>query len=135
MSCWRECSCKLKTVDMDKDILKRALDKMGMDIDDRKKVATSYGAFESNEANVDGAFIKDGENIQLGYVMDDGTGHFGIRGDFWGTGIDSESFLEDVSQQYMAEAFRTRFRSRRWVIQKDSVNADGEIEIVFKTAV
>lgn len=129
MSCWRECNCELKNVK--EDILKKALARMNMGIDSRKRVGTSYGTFESNSAAVDGAFTLNGKELPLGYVLADAEGKFGIRGDFWNTGLDSETFLGQLGQYYTEENIKQNALDQFFVVDSATVNADGDTEIVL----
>lgn len=133
MSCWRECNCALTEVK--EDILKKAAANMGLTIDGRTQIGTSYGTYERNHANVDGAFSRNGNELPIGYVFDDGTGHFGIRGDFWMTGIDSETFLGQLGEEYVKEAVIAGARSAHYVVRSTTVNADGDTEIVIRQSV
>jgi len=85
MSCWRKCASVIKDTDI--DILKEAAEKMGLGIDTSiKRVSTSYGISDTNSANVDGAFIKNGQKLELGYVLKGSSGNLEVIGDFWSTG-------------------------------------------------
>ena len=133
MSCWRECNCALTEVK--EDILKKAAANMGLGIDGRTHVGTSYGTYEKNDADVDGAFTQNGKELPIGFVYNDGTGHFGIRGDFWSTGLDSSNFLGTLGEEYVKEAVLAGARSAHYIVRSTSVNADGDTEIVIRQSV
>lgn len=100
MSCWRECASQVHNTNL--ETLKQAAERMGLGINENvKRVATSYGNYERNEGNVNGAFTKNGRPLQLGYVLsskEDNT--LKIVGDFWSTGLSSETFMGELGQIY-----------------------------------
>jgi len=97
MSCWRTYTCDvLKNVD--KEIVIEALKNMGLGLDeDAKRV---YGVFEERNSICDAVLTKNGKRISMGVLFDDGTGHLMLVGDFWGTGLNSEVFQDELSRAY-----------------------------------
>lgn len=136
MSCWREYNANLKNVD--KDILREACKRMGMDLDESvKHIETTYGSYEHNEGTVDAAIVKDGRQLQLGLVYADANaeGKLGVRGDFWGTGIDQATFVGQLGQYYQEIAAPRALENAGWTIENTEINADGDTEIeLYMTA-
>ena len=128
MSCWRHCSCTLSNVD--EKILQEAAKKMGLSIDAGiNNVATSYGNYEQNSANVDGAFVKNGRQLQLGYLLKGADGKFEIIGDFYSTGLDSERFIMTLGQLYQEINIQIQAELMGYTVDHVSVNAEGDTEI------
>jgi len=112
-------------------ILKEAVKKMGLGIDENvKKIGTSYGNYESNKANVDGAFTKDGHQLQLGYVLKGKDGHFNVTGDFWSTGLNAETFLGELGQRYQEINIQEIATLNGYTVRTVETNAQGDTEIV-----
>lgn len=129
MSCWKKCSSSITNVDL--DTLKAAANKMGVGINTQTKyVSTSYGFGDSNGASVDGAFVFKGRQLQLGFVTDKKTGEFQVVGDFWGTGLNSESFMGSLGQIYREIQIQQQAELMGYTI--DSVTTDAEGNTVIE---
>ena len=128
MSCWRQCSCVLKNVN--KAMLKQAAEKMGLGIDESvKTIGTSYGNYERNRGTVDGAFVKDGKQLQLGYVLVGQDGNLNVVGDFWSTGLNSETFLGTLGQLYQEINIQAQLELQGYTVDRVETNAQGDTEI------
>ena len=128
MSCWRHCSCTLSNVD--EKILQEAAKKMELSIDTSiKTVGTSYGNYERNTANVDGAFVKNGRQLQLGYLLKGAYGKFEIIGDFYSTGLDPERFIMTLGQLYQEINIQIQAELMGYTVDHVGVNAEGDTEI------
>ena len=128
MSCWRTVSSVIKNVN--EETLKEAAKKMGLDIDTKvKNVATSYGMNDSNRSSVDGCFVQNGRRLQLGYQLKNSNGNFTVVGDFWNTGLNSESFVGTLGQLYQEIAIQQQLELQGYTIESVEVNAQGDTEI------
>lgn len=128
MSCWRQCSCVLKNVNM--AYLKEAAKKMGLEIDESvKTIGTSYGNYERNRGTVDGAFVKNGKQLQLGYVLAGEDGNLNVVGDFWSTGLNSETFLGTLGQLYQEINIQAQLELQGYTVENVTTNAQGDTEI------
>lgn len=128
MSCWRQCSCVLKNVNM--AYLKEAAKKMGLEIDESvKSIGTSYGNYERNRGTVDGAFVKNGKQLQLGYVLVGEDGNLNVVGDFWSTGLNSETFLGTLGQLYQEINIQAQLELQGYTVESVVTNAQGDTEI------
>lgn len=128
MSCWRKCASVIKDTDI--DILKEAAKKMDLDINTSiKRVGTSYGAYDTNSANVDGAFMKRGQTLQLGYVLKGNSGNLEIVGDFWSTGLNNETFLGTLGQLYREIQIQQQAEMMGYTIDSVTTNAQGDTVI------
>lgn len=128
MSCWRQCSCVLKNVNM--AYLKEAAKKMGLEIDESvKTIGTSYGNYERNRGTVDGAFVKNGKQLQLGYVLAGEDGNLNVVGDFWSTGLNSETFLGTLGQLYQEINIQAQLELQGYTVESVVTNAQGDTEI------
>lgn len=128
MSCWRKCASVIQDTDL--DILKEAAEKMGLGIDTNiKRVGTSYGAYDTNSANVDGAFTKHGDKLQLGYVLKGTSGSLEIVGDFWSTGLNNETFLGTLGQLYREIQIQQQAEMMGYTVDSVTTNAQGDTVI------
>lgn len=125
MSCWRNYSCaSLKNVD--KDFLMRALQEMGLGLNNNTKIV---GRYESREANVDGALTRNGEELPLGLTIcgDDGCVH--VAGDFWSTGLNETKFTEDLGRIYQKINMVAQAELAGYTVENVEETADGGVEI------
>lgn len=128
MSCWRKCSSVIENADI--DILGAAAEQMGLKINTSvKRVATSYGFNDSNSANVDGSFVKNGKNLQLGYVLNSKGGNLEVVGDFWSTGLNHESFLGTLGQLYREIQIQQQAELMGYTIDSVSTDTQGNTVI------
>lgn len=97
MSCWRTYSCEaLKNVD--KELAKKALEKMGVQVDESVKfINAPYAVSETKSGSCDAGFIKNGQAVPVGVIWKNADGLMEIVGDFWNTGIDEEEFMNTVA--------------------------------------
>lgn len=127
MSCWRTYTCDvLKNVD--KGIVIEALKNMGLGLDeDAKRV---YGVFEGRNSICDAVLTKDGKRISMGVLFDDGTGHLMLVGDFWGTGLNSEVFQDELSRAYQRINVMTLADLNGWTVDDATIeeSANGSVE-------
>ena len=127
MSCWRTYTCDvLKNVD--KEIVIEALKNMGLGLDeDAKRV---YGVFEGRNSICDAVLTKDGKRISMGVLFDDGTGHLMLVGDFWGTGLNSEVFQDELSRAYQRINVMTLAELNGWTVDDATIeeSANGSVE-------
>ena len=128
MSCWRKCSAQIKNADL--AILKEAAKKAGLTVNESvKKVATSYGSYDSNSAKVDGAFVNKGHQLQLGFVLNGENGCLEIVGDFWQSGLDSESFIGTLGQLYREVQIQQQVEMFGYTVESITTNAEGDTVI------
>lgn len=128
MSCWRKCASVIRDTDI--DILKEAVGKMGLGIDTNvKRVGTSYGTYDTNSANVDGAFIKNGHKLELGYVLKGSSGNLEVVGDFWNSGLNNETFLGTLGQLYREIQIQQQAEMMGYTIDSVTTNAQGDTVI------
>ena len=127
MSCWRNCSSVIRNVKM--EILEQAAARMGLGVDCTvKNIGTSYGSYERNNAQVDGAFTQDGQVLQLGFRSND-KGIFEVVGDFYRTRLDSETFMGQLGQIYAEINIRTQLELQGYTVESVTTNAQGDTEI------
>ena len=127
MSCWRNCSSVIRNVKM--EILEQAAARMGLGVDCTvKNIGTSYGSYERNNAQVDGAFTQNGQALQLGFRSND-KGIFEVVGDFYRTRLDSETFMGQLGQIYAEINIRTQLELQGYTVESVTTNAQGDTEI------
>ena len=128
MSCWRKCSAQIKNADL--AILKEAAKKADLTVNESvKRVATSYGGYDSNSAKVDGAFIYKGQQLQLGFILNGENGCLEIVGDFWQTCLDSEHFIGTLGQLYREVQIQQQVEMFGYTIDSVTTNAEGDTVI------
>lgn len=127
MSCWRTYTCDvLKNVD--KAIVIEALGKMNLSLDQSKNRV--YGEYERKDSPCDAVITKDGKEISMGVVFDDGTGHLQLVGDFWGTGLNSTTFQDELSRAYQRINIIAQAELNGWSVDENTLEefADGSVE-------
>jgi hypothetical protein len=113
---------------VDKGIVIEALKNMGLGLDeDAKRV---YGVFEGRNSICDAVLTKDGKRISMGVLFDDGTGHLMLVGDFWGTGLNSEVFQDELSRAYQRINVMTLAELNGWTVDDATIeeSANGSVE-------
>ena len=127
MSCWRTYTCDvLKNVDQ--AIVIEALGKMNLALDQSKKKV--YGKYERKDSPCDAVITRNGEEISMGVIFDDGTGHLQLVGDFWGTGLNSVTFQDELSRAYQRINIIAQAELNGWSVDESTVEEleDGSVE-------
>lgn len=127
MSCWRTYTCDvLKNVD--KAIVVEALGKMNLSLDQSKN--TVYGKYERKDSPCDAVIVKDGKEISMGVIFDDGTGHLQLVGDFWNTGLNQKTFQDELSRAYQRINIIAQAELNGWSVDENTLEelADGSVE-------
>ncbi len=129
MSCWKKYTCNALT-NVDQEIVKQALIELGYGLDENTKhVATSYfGGAESNYATCDAALKQDGQVIQVGITYANKNGELEVQGDFWDTGIDHKSLIEQLTDRYLKLFTQNQCILNGYTIENETVLADGTVE-------
>ena len=128
MSCWRKCNAQIKNADL--SILKEAAKKVGLTVNENvKKVGTSYGYSERNNAFVDGAFVHEGRQVQIGYRLKGDNDCLEIVGDFWNTPWDSEAFVGTLGQVYREIQIQQQAELMGYTVEEVTTNTEGDTVI------
>jgi len=128
MSCWRKCSAQIKNADL--AILKEAAKKAGLTVNESiKRVGTSYGGYDSNSSKVDGAFVYQGRQLQLGFILNGEDGCLEVVGDFWNTPFSSELFIGTLGQLYREVQIQQQVEMFGYTIDSVTTNAEGDTVI------
>ena len=129
MSCWRTYSCEaLKNVD--KELAKKALEKMGVQVDETVKfIDAPYATSEVKSGNVDAGFIKNGQAVPVGVIWKNKDGFMEIAGDFWRTGIDEEEFMNTVAGNVMKATLENQLELMGYTIDEATLE-ETETEFV-----
>lgn len=129
MSCWRTYTCDvLKNVN--RDIVVEALKDLGMGINLNEK--TVHGRYEGRSSAVDGVLInREGRQIDVGVRFNDNTGHLSLVGDFWRTGLDAQTFQDNLSQAYQKINIMHQAELNGWTVDEETMETteDGSIEM------
>lgn len=129
MSCWRTYTCDvLKSVD--KAIVVEALKRMGLDFNDTVKTVT--GRYESRTSSCDGVIMKDGKVIDMGIILNDGTGHLQLVGDFWGTGLNEVTFQDELSRAYQRINILAQAELNGWSLDETSLEEFEDGSVTFE---
>ena len=124
MSCWRTYQCDtLKNVN--KNWIIEALKELGVHVDQNKKIVR--GSYENRNAQVDGVFSYDGKNTDLGIIFNGKNNKVEIIGDFWGSGLDSMTFVDDLARQYLKIQTENQLRMAGYIVQDVTTDANGDI--------
>lgn len=103
--------------------LESALRDLGLELkDDVKEIQNSYG-----RDKVDMALAKKGNVLPLGFKKIDDD--LELRGDFFATGLNSNTFLNEVAQHYEKHRIKNVLALAGWTVRPEKINAEGEIEI------
>lgn len=128
MSCWRSYQCSVLQ-DVKMKFLKEACKEMNIRLDDTIKSIAAYG----NQAKVDCGFVlnDNGANLPLGFVFTkkNNKTKITLEGDFWGTGFNEVTFVDELSQRYQKIKITTELERHGYSVSK-SVNNKGEIELL-----
>jgi len=127
MSCWRTYTCDvLKNVD--KAVVEEALKAMKLGVDWTINEVT--GRYEGRTSACDGVLIKCNEAIDMGVVLRDEDDHLQLVGDFWGTGLNSDTFQDELSRAYQRINILAQAELNGWTLDEDTVteSADGSVE-------
>lgn len=121
-------------VNTDPILLKKSLKELGIILDENvKTVKNSYIT-----TNVDAAFIVNGNPISLGIVYEknkNGNTEIKVSGDFWGTGIDQNDFIDQLAQTYKKYDVIDKCESQGWNLDYDNIYVDNETdEIVIQAS-
>ena len=127
MSCWRTYTCDVLK-DVDKAIVVEALAKMGLSLNENEKKV--YGRYERKESPCDGVLVRGTEQLDMGVILDDGTGHLQLVGDFWGTGLNSSTFQDELSRAYQRINIIAQAELNGWTVDEDTLveSVDGSVE-------
>lgn len=123
MSHWKQFTNDVLT-NTNMDILSQAVAKMGITLDTTiKNISNPWGS-----EKVDMGFRKNGQAIALGFRNNNGK--LELVGDFYGTGLVEEDFINQVSQHYTVEDIVRKVRTSMWTLENEpTVNANGEVEM------
>jgi hypothetical protein len=116
--------------DVDKDIVDKTLDDMGCYLD--TSVKHIEGVYEAGESDCDGVIVKKNHDVlNLGVILDDGTGHLQIVGDFYGSGFNAMDFQESLCQTYQKINIMTQAELNGWSVDESTVQTteDGSVEM------
>ena len=109
-------------VNTDKYLLEDALAELGITLDSSiKKVKNSYVS-----TKVDAAFIMNGKVLSLGiqYVKNNNDINTTIVGDYFGTGINQFTFIDQLSQLYKKHEIIYKCKLEGWTINKEDITVD-----------
>lgn len=126
MSCWRSYKCSVLQ-DVKMKFLREACKEMNIVLDNDIKQISAYG----NSAKVDCGFLRGKTRLPLGFVFEkkNNKTKVTLEGDFWGTGIDEMTFINELSQRYQKIKITTELERHGYSVSK-TVNNKGEIELL-----
>lgn len=79
---------------------------------------------DNKEVSVGFRFVKEGANTKLT-----------LAGDFWGTGIDSNSFINKIAQQYKKEDVLFQCQQQGWTVNREDISIDNKTnDIVIRAS-
>lgn len=125
MSHWRRYSANVLD-DVKMDLLTKACTDVGVTFDTKiKNVGNSYG----EGAKVDAGLKQNGKNLPLGFIFkqEDGKTKLVLEGDFWGTGLNERTFIDQLSQSYQKHNIMGQAQAQGWFFDKNEVDKDGNV--------
>lgn len=109
----------------DMRILSKAVRNLGYKLDIKcKRIQNSWG-----ESAVDAAITSDDRKLNLGFKKNNATNILELVGDFFGSGLDEETFLDKIAQQYQSERIQETLLNNNWNIENIETNSNNEIVI------
>lgn len=126
MSHWKKFSSNV-LANVDKGILAKAVKDLGVEMDESIiSIRNTWG----NET-VDAGLTKDGKAIALGFNFKDNEGktELELSGDFYGTGLNEEEFIDKLSQAYQKHNAIEKLEAEGWSVNSVEFNEKKEIEI------
>lgn len=109
----------------DMRILSKAVRNLGYKLDTKcKHIQNSWG-----ESAADAAITSDNRQLNLGFKKNNITNILELVGDFFGSGIDEETFLDKIAQQYQSERIQEVLLNNNWNIENIQTNSNNEIVI------
>lgn len=124
MSHWRKFKADVLK-DIDKEILKKAVRDLGVEMDETiKHISNTWGS-----EDVDAGLIKDGEKISLGFNFRNRGGKIELElsGDFYLTGLDERTFIDRLAQAYQKYNAIEKLEEQGWTVDSIETNEKGEI--------
>ena len=107
--------------------LQKALEDMDLKLDQsQKSIRNSYG-----QDQVDAAIVKQGKPASLGFKFTENNGktEATLTGDFFMTGINEGTFIDQLSQNYQKHNVLDKLSEKSWIVDMMETNENGEIEI------
>ena len=105
-------------------LLSKAMRTLGYGLDNTcKSIRNAWG-----ESQCDCAITKNNKVLSLGFKKND-KNILELVGDFYGTGVDENTFLDKVAQQYQSERIQNVLKDNRWEIENVTKNKNNEIVI------
>lgn len=135
MSHWRKFNSQVLN-DINKDILSKALANM---VDRQGNILNlTFDESITNIRNtwghetVSASLVKDGKPIALGFNFKEIDGKIALElsGDFFGTGLNESSFIDQLSQNYQRYRVEQILEENSYSIESITTNEEGEIEMI-----
>lgn len=115
-----------------KGLLLKAVKDLGLELDFNIKSIKNTWIHD----NVDAGFIKNGKPIALGIKINkDGKNtKIKVSGDFYGTGIEEKSFIDNLSQLYKKHDVIYQCKKQGWTVNADDININKKTNDIVITA-
>lgn len=101
-------------------------------LDTTRKIVVQPKASGSRKSDeVDAALTRNGKVLPIGFkfIKEKGKTKLNIRGDFWNTGFEQNTFTEMISQQYMVTKIKHDAKINGNTIVKQEVKQNGDIVV------
>ena len=76
--------------------------------------------------------MEDGKVIDMGIILDDGTGHLQLVGDFWGTGLNEVTFQDELSRAYQRINILAQAELNGWSLDETSLEEFEDGSVTFE---
>lgn len=128
MSCWRNVTNDC-LVEVDIERFKQAVREIGLEIDESKKRVNAVDLGRNSE--VDGVLCRNSRSLSLGVIYDsDEEHHLKIVGDFWNTGINEKTMMDNLTQEYVKLSLQYQLEyNMGYSIESCEMNEEGEYVI------
>jgi len=128
MSEWKKYLTQVLS-DVQTPLLEIALQKMNLALDRNiNMISNSWG-----KEKVDAALIKNGQKMPLGFrfPVKDGKTSVELVGDFFATGLNEKTFMDNLAHYYQVERVETEAQAQGWIVESsETVGSKQEIVLM-----
>ncbi|MCK9442824.1 MAG: DUF1257 domain-containing protein [Methanothrix sp.] len=119
----------LKTQIKDKEVLESVLKELGYNFSYNGKIIDYYG---KNAGNVDImiSFVK--KTNSVGFRFNTEENAYELVGDFWGCGIDKDTFRNSVKKLYIEKKLRVLLTKKRYTVVDKNVEKNGSVKMLAR---
>lgn len=119
-------------VNCKKSLLKKAVSDLGLELNDNIKQIKNTWITDT----VDAGLVKNGKAVAVGlqFKKEGRNTKVIVAGDFYGTGIDQRTFINQLSQQYKKHDVIYQCKKQGWTINTKDVTIDSKTDEIVINA-